>query len=71
MLLFFLCPIIIKLIDFIIIKRFMQDIEARRQGEEERAARNARRRKRQRRQWLQERREFLRHAPSAPAMGVS
>ena len=49
----------------------MQDIEARRQGEEERAARNARRRQRQCRQRLQERREFLRHAPSARAMGVS
>ena len=49
----------------------MQDIEARRQGEEERAARNARRHERQRRQRLQERRKFLRHPPSAPAMGVS
>ena len=49
----------------------MQDIEARRQGEEERLARNARRREHQRRQRFQERRVFLRHAPSAPAMGVS
>ena len=49
----------------------MQDVEARIQGEEERAARNARRRERQRRQRLQERRQFLRHALSAPAMGVS
>ena len=49
----------------------MQDIEARRQVEDEREARNARRRERQRRQRLQERRAFLRHAPSAPAMGVS
>ena len=46
----------------------MQDIEAQIQGEE-RAARNAPRRECQRRQWLQERRQFLRHAPSA--MGVS
>ena len=49
----------------------MQDIEARRQVEDEREARDARRRERQRRQRLQERRRFMRHAPSAPAMGVS
>ena len=49
----------------------MQDIEARRQVEDEREARIARWRERQSRQRLQERRRFMRHAPSAPAMGVS
>ena len=38
----------------------MQDVEARIQGVEERAARNAHRGERQRRQRLQERRQFLR-----------
>ena len=49
----------------------MQDIEARRQGDEECTAWNARRRERQRGQRFQERRAFLQHAPSAPSMGVS
>ena len=49
----------------------MQDIEARRHEEEERLARDARRRERQGWQCLQERRRFMRHALSAPAMGVS
>ena len=49
----------------------MQDIEARRQVEDEREARIARWRERQSRQRLQERRRFMRHAPSALAMGVS
>ena len=49
----------------------MKDIKARRHEEEEREARIAWRRERQRRQRLLERRRFMRHAPSAPAMGVS